>query len=222
MWVNGVINRTVAGCFGTNERAAVGSALTCQNSGKLVAKSLILTVKITDLSCANTDITGGNVGICADVLCKLSHKALAEAHNLSVRLALRVEVGATLSSSHRKTCKRVLEALLKAEELHNGEVYGRMETKTALVRTDSGIKLNAEAAVYLYFTVIVDPAYTEHNSALGLYHTVNDTCLNEIRALLYNGLNCLKNFLYCLKKLRLICVSACNSCINVCKILIFE
>ena len=63
-------------------------------------------------------------------------KALAEAHNLSVGLALRVEVGAALAAAHGQRGKAVLEDLLEAQELDDAQVDGRMQAQAALVGSD--------------------------------------------------------------------------------------
>ncbi len=44
---------------------------------------------------------------------------LAKRHNLAVRLALWIEVGAALAAAHWKRGQRVLEDLLKAKELQD-------------------------------------------------------------------------------------------------------
>ena len=50
----------------------------------------------------------------ADVPVQLAHEALAEAHDLVVALALRVEVAAALAAAHRQRGQAVLEDLLEA------------------------------------------------------------------------------------------------------------
>ena len=58
---------------------------------------------------------------------QLSHEGLAEAHDLSVGLALRVEVGTALAAAHRQRGQGVLENLLEAKELDDGLGHGRVE-----------------------------------------------------------------------------------------------
>ena len=74
---------------------------------------------------------------------KLCHKALAECHNFTVRFALRVKVGAALAAADGQAGQRIFEDLLKAQELDNAHIYGRMETKAALVRSDGAVELYA-------------------------------------------------------------------------------
>ena len=108
---------------------------------------------------------------------ELCHKALAEAHDLHIGLALGVEVGAALTAADRKTGQGVLEDLLKAEEFDDTDIYGRMQTDTALIRADRGVELNAVAGVNLYLTVVVDPRNTEFDLALGLTETLEQRLL---------------------------------------------
>jgi hypothetical protein len=55
---------------------------------------------VTNLSARNTNITGGDIGVGANVSGQLTHESLAEATDLVVRLALGVEVGATFATTH--------------------------------------------------------------------------------------------------------------------------
>ena len=220
--LNGVVNCAKACCLGTNERAAVRKSLTCEHARELVAKSLVLTEEVADLTRANAKVARGNVGVSTDIFLKLCHKALAEAHDLCIRLTLRIEVSAALTAAHGERGERVLEGLLEAEELDNALVYGRMEAKTALVRTDRAVELNTETAVYLNVAVIVYPRNSELDDPLGLYHSFNYACLNKIGARLDNGLDRLENFLNCLMEFGLIGISLYNSLHKLVEILILK
>lgn len=74
---------------------------------------------------------------------ELAHEGVAETPDLAVGLALGVKVGSTFSSSHAETGQCVLEGLLEAEELEDGQVDGGVEAETALVGTESGVVLKA-------------------------------------------------------------------------------
>ena len=118
--LTGIVNCAVACSLGTNKRAAVSKSLACNNAVfKCVCNSLILTEQEADFTSSYADIACGNVNIRSDMSVKLCHKRLTEAHNLLLALASRVKVRAALCTAHRKSCKRVLEGLLKAEEIHN-------------------------------------------------------------------------------------------------------
>ena len=122
------VYNTVTGSLCTDQGTAEGETFTCENTLIETADSLVLSEEISDLTSADTDITSRNICICADIFAKLCHKALAECHNLSVRFALRIEVGATFSTTDRKACQRVFEDLLKAKKFQDTLVYGRMES----------------------------------------------------------------------------------------------
>ena len=103
---------------------------------------------------------------------ELGHEALAERHDLAVGLALGVEVRAALAAAHGQRGKGVLEDLLEAQELEDREVHGRVEAQAALVGANSGVELDAVAAVHLDLALVVNPGHAEHDDALGLDKTL--------------------------------------------------
>ena len=209
-----VVAQAVAGSLGTSQRTAVGQALAGQNAGVLVAQTLVLAEHKADLTAAYTDVTSRNVGELTDVLAQLGHEGLAETHDLSIGLALRVEVGAALAAAHREGGQAVLEALLEAEELDNRSVNRGMQTQAALVGADRGVELNAEAAVYANLALIVNPRNTEHEHALRLYDALHDAVLLQLGASFYDRLQALEDFVNCLLKLRLVRVALFDSLVN--------
>ena len=206
----GEVAETVTCSLCSCERTAVGKTLTCENACELVAESLILTEHIANLTSACTDVTGRNVCVSTDVLAKLSHEALAETHNLSVALTLRIEVGAALAAAHREGCKAVLEYLLKAEELDNTDINGGVKSDTALVRTDCRVELYSETTVYLYLAVVVNPRNTENDLSFRLNESVKNACLNEIGSLVDNGLEGLNNLCNSLNEFGLTLITLLN------------
>lgn len=72
---------------------------------------------------------------------KFAHKGIAEAPNFCIRLSLGVEIGSTLSSTHAKTGKSILEYLLETKELEDGKVDGGMESESTLVRSQGRVVL---------------------------------------------------------------------------------
>lgn len=66
---------------------------------------------------------------------------IAEPADFVVRLALGVKVASTLATSHHETSERVLERLLKAEELQDREVDRGMESEAALVGAECRVEL---------------------------------------------------------------------------------
>ena len=111
------VQQAVAGGLGTGKAAAVGKALAGEHALVQIADALILAEQVANLPAAHADVTGGNVGIRADVLVQLRHEALAEGHDFPVGLALGVKVGAALAAADGQTGEAVLEHLLKAQKL---------------------------------------------------------------------------------------------------------
>ena len=85
---------------------------------------------------AYSDIACRDIGVGTDMAEELAHETLAEAHDLGIRFASRIEIGSSLCSAHRKRCKGVFESLLESKEFHDGEIHARMETDTSLIWTD--------------------------------------------------------------------------------------
>ena len=61
----------------------------------------------------------------------------------------------------------ILEDLLKAQELQDAKIDGRMEPETPLVRTESRVELDTIATIDLWLSLIVLPYDTELDNALG-------------------------------------------------------
>ena len=135
---------------------------------------------------------------------KLGHEALAEHHNLAVALALRVEIGTALAAADGQTGQGVLENLLEAKELDDTKVNGRVQTQTALIRTDRRVELYAVAAVHMNLAVIVDPRHAEHDLALRLGETLQDTGSLILRVCFNDRLQSGENFRCSLNEFRLI------------------
>ena len=111
----GEVAQAIAGGLGPGERTAEGQALAGEHSGLAgVFQPLVLAEEIADLPCTHADITGGHIGKLANVTVQLRHKALAEAHDLGVRLALGVKVTAALTAADGQAGEAVFQDLLKA------------------------------------------------------------------------------------------------------------
>ena len=108
---------------------------------------------------------------------QLGHEGLAEAHDLGVGLALRVEVGAALAAAHRQRGQGVLQDLLETEELDDALVHGRMEAQTALVWTNGGVELHTVATVDLHLAFVVNPGHAELDHALRLDEALQNAVL---------------------------------------------
>ena len=112
---------------------------------------------------------------------QLGHEGLAEAHDLGVAAAARIEVGAALAAADRHAGEGVFEDLLKAEEFHDAEVHRGVEPQSALVGPQRRVELHAEAAVDLHPAVIVRPRDPEDDLPLGLAEPLQDGAFEELR-----------------------------------------
>ena len=93
--------QTVAGGFRADQGAAEVQALARQHAGlKTVGQALVLSIHVADFPPAHANVTGGNVGVFADMAIELGHEALAEPHDFAVALALGIEVAATLGAAN--------------------------------------------------------------------------------------------------------------------------
>ncbi len=176
---------------------------TGENAGELVPQPLVLAEQEADLTPADADVAGGDVGVRPDVPEELGHEALAEAHDFHVALALRIEIGTALAAAHRERREAVLEHLLEGEELQDAEVHGRVETKTALVRSDRAVHLDPEPPVHVDLSLVIDPGNAEQNHALRLDDALEDLRFSVLGVPFENDLERFHDFLYRLMKLRL-------------------
>lgn len=165
--VLGVVGDTVAGGLGTDERTTPAAALAGEDTLPLVADLLVLAEHEADLAAGDANITGGNVGVGTDVLAQLGHEGDAEAADLGVGLPLGVEVGTTLATAHVQAGQGILEDLLEAQELQDGQVDRGVEAETALVGAESGVELDTETTVDLDLTFVILPDHAELDHALG-------------------------------------------------------
>jgi hypothetical protein len=134
---------------------------------------------------------------------QLGHEALAKTHHFVVRLALGVEVRTALAAAHGQGGERVLEHLLEAEELENGDVHARVQAQAALVGADCAVEFDAVAAVHLNLALVVDPGHAEHQLTLRLYHSLKDLVLFVLRITIQSRLQRLEHLGHCLMELRL-------------------
>ncbi len=97
---------------------------------------------------------------------KLRHERLAEAHDLAVRTAPGIEVGAAFAPADRHPGQCVLKGLLEAEELDDSDIHRRMKPDPALVRPECGVELNPEPPVDLDLALVVHPGHAEDDLTL--------------------------------------------------------
>ena len=137
---------------------------------------------------------------------QLGHERLAEAHDLGVGLALRVEVASALAAAHRQRREAVLENLLEAEELQHAEVDSRVEAQAALVGPDGAVVFDAETAVHVDLALVVGPRHAELDDALGFDHALENGLLLVNRVALDHDTQRLENLGDRLDELGLVCV----------------
>ena len=160
------VDQTIACRLCSCKRATVGKSLSGQNALIAAGQSLVLSVQISDLTSADTDVPCRDVCVRADMAVQLIHEALAECHDFPVRLSLRIKVGTALAAPDRKPCQRILEGLLKAEELQRSKRDRRVKTKSSLVRPDGAVELDAVPVVDLNLPLVIYPRNTEHDDTL--------------------------------------------------------
>ena len=169
------VAQAVAGGLGSGQRAAEGDALAGYRAAlEGAGDALVLAEQVADLARAHADVAGRYVRELADVLVQLVHKALAEAHDLAVALALGVKVAAALAAAHGQRGQAVLERLLKAEELDDRGGHAGVEAQAALVGADRAVELDAETAVDADLAVVVNPGDGKLYETLGLDKTLHN------------------------------------------------
>lgn len=161
-----VVDKTETSGLGSDQGSTPGETLTGQDTLPSVLVLLVGTEEETNLSATNTDITSGDISISTNVSVELAHEGVAESSDLGVRLALGVKVGTTLTTTDVETSEGVLEDLLVSEELENGEVHGRVESETTLVRAQSRVELDSVATVDLQLALIILPDNSELDDSL--------------------------------------------------------
>ena len=204
-----VVAQAVAGGLGAGQGAAEGQPLAGDDAAlKAVNDALILAVQVGHLPGAHADVAGGGIGELADVAVQLRHKALAEAHDLPVALALGVKVRAALAAAHGQGGQGVFQDLLETQELDDGQVHAGVEAQAALVGADGGVVLHAVAPVDPGLAAVVHPGDAELNHTFRLHKALQQADGFPFGVLVHNQLQRFKNLLHCLQKLRLVGVSA--------------
>ena len=218
----GEVAQSVAGGLSPCQRSAVRKALAGKNAGVLVSQSLVLTEQVADLSGTYAYVACRNVGVGTDVPEEFSHEALAEAHDLSVGLALGIEVGAALAAADGQTGEAVLEDLLESQELDDGDVYGRVKPESSLIGTDGRIELDAVSAVHLDLTLIVYPGNAEDDLALRLYQALEYSGCLVLGVGLDDGLQGFQDLVDCLQEFRLARIALFDLRVDSLRVIVFK
>ena len=101
------------------------------------------------------------------MLPQLTHKRHTKPPNLIIALPLGVEIRSTLATTHVQARQRILEDLLKSQELQHAQVDAVVEAQTALVGAQGRVVLHAVAAVDLDGAAVVFPQDAELDDAFG-------------------------------------------------------
>mmetsp|Transcript_21620 Transcript_21620/g.47266 ORF Transcript_21620/g.47266 Transcript_21620/m.47266 type:complete len:459 (-) Transcript_21620:44-1420(-) len=201
----GEVDQAVASRLGPDQAPAERESLAGEHARELVAQLLVVAKHVADLTATNIDVTSRHVSVRANVLAKLGHESLAEAHHLAIAAAARVKVRAALATTHWQRGQRVLEDLLEPEELQHRLRDGRVEAEATLVRTDGARKLHTPAAVDHRLEVISHPPHTEGNDTLWLDDCGKDSAV--LRTLGEHWFERVQDLLNSLMKLGLIRVA---------------
>ena len=214
-----VVDSTEAGCLRTECGAAEQRVLTGESTVCIGgSQSSPSAEHVADLTAADTEVACRAVDIRSDEAEQAFHEGTAESLNLGIALAVRIEVGTTLSAADRKRGERILKGLLKAEELDDGKVYVRSETKAALVGSDHARELDAVAAVHVHVALVILPRNTEHDDTLRLDHSLENSVLLIFRMCVDQRAQRRENLLNRLAELRLVrvlCLNLSNDSLNV-------
>ena len=102
---------------------------------------------------------------------QFGHQGLAKTHHFAFAFAFWIEIAPAFTSAHRQRGEGVFKSLLEAKEFQDRQVYRRMETHAAFVRTNRRAKLYTPCAVNLYLITIVQPDHAELDHALRFNQT---------------------------------------------------
>ena len=188
------IDCAIAGRLRTDQGTAPGHSLSRKDSRMFACKFLVHSEKVAYFAASDSHVSCRNVRIRADVAPEFEHERLAEAHDLSVRLALWVKVRTALATAHRQSRERILEGLLKAEELQHGNAHSGMKAQAALVGTDCAVELHPVAGVHPYLTPVVNPCHLECKNPVWLNKSLDNPRRLKFRVFVINVLNGLQNF----------------------------
>ena len=182
-----IVDGTESGCLRPDQAAAEGEALPRKCAVlKVSLEPAVFAEHVADLLPADAHVSGGHVRIRADVAVQCLNKALAEPHDLVVRLSCRVKVRAALAAAHGQAGQAVLEGLFERKELHDARRNVLLETDSALVGPDGSVELAAVSVLRMGKPFIVLPDNAEREHPLRFHHTSEQIHLLVLRMTFYN------------------------------------
>ncbi|MCY1234518.1 hypothetical protein D9M72_471030 [compost metagenome] len=133
---------------------------------------------------------------------QLGHERLAEPHDFGVAAAAGVEVRTALTAADGHAGEGVLEDLLEAEEFHDAQVDGRVESQAALVGAECRVELHPEAAVDLHAALVIGPRHPENDLAFGFAEPFQDGRFEEFGVPVVDGAQAFEHLDHRLVELR--------------------
>ena len=196
----GEIAGTIACGFRPQKTASPTLTLAGHGTCPFVAQTLVLAEHVAYFASADSNISCRDIGVRTYMSLKLSHKALAETHHLSIGLAARTEIGTAFGPAHRKGCKCVLEGLLKGKELHYAQIHTGMEAYASLVWTYCAVHLHTETTVDVDLSFVIHPWNTEDDDPFRFNHSLHYLVVKQVRICLQARGNAFQHLPYCLMK----------------------
>ena len=180
--------------FGADQTASEGESLARDRPCEFVFDSLVLAEQVADLALAHADVPRRNVDILADVARQLGHERLAEAHDLVVALASRIEVGPALGAAHGEARQRVLQGLFEAEKLEDAERDRGVKAQSTLVGADGIVELHPCATIDANIAGVVLPADPEDDDSIGFGHALKNMRFLVLGVFFHEGQDGLGHF----------------------------
>lgn len=81
----------------------------------------------------------------------------------------------------------VFQNLFEAQEFDDRKIDGGVEAKSALIRPDGAVELNAVAAVDMYLSLVVHPGNAEHNDSFRFHEAFEERRFFVFGMALENG-----------------------------------
>src|SRR5690625_4328504 len=180
-------HHAVTGGFWTNQGATPGDAFPRKSPGfEAVGDASELAKHEPNFTGAHTNVTGRHVRIFSDVAVEFRHKGLTEPHNLTFGAAGRIEVRPTFTTADGHPGQRIFEHLFETQKLHDAQIDRRVKSDAAFIWSKCGIELDAETAVDLHDTFVVDPGHSENNLAFGCNHPAENPVFNVFGVTLHH------------------------------------
>ena len=159
-------------------------------------QAAVFAEEVADFTAANAHIAGRNVDVGTNVAIEALHEALAETHDFCVGFACRVEVRTAFCAADREARQGIFEDLFEAQEFNDAGIYVFLEAKTAFVRPDCAVKLEAVACIRMIVAGIVLPYDAEGELSFRYDQAVQQVEFFIFRMFFYNRFQRRQYFFY--------------------------